>query len=825
MKKRSIRKNLAFTLALAMIISLLPFGGIATAVAAPAVEINDYNDTAVTSAPLPATLDEGQVWTDKTVSAFDTSGNTFDVTLSALGRDTGTETASQQYDIVFVLDVSGSMGSGSNSKMEEMRNAANDAIESVLANNSSSFFNRVSVVTFGSGSTLVENWTNDADYQINSLNVPGGTQYTYIQSGLARAKEQLSAVRADATPVIILLTDGGPNRAYSNAFSGMTSSSSQTVSSSSSGGDNQSAAYTILYAAWLKTQISGLKVYTVGFDVASNGLAQAVLNPGVDGANITSGIRGYFTAGHFSTIGYTPTDAELNYTDGYFAADTSGLSDILQLVAGELASSSPITGDLTFTDTIGDGFELVLTGGKVAFTLDGAAKETGTESGGAYTYSADGVTVVFTAAQVTYTIAADKLSTLDYDTAGTSGAAPNTMTFSLALESGLDADTYYTNYNTDPTLSDCGCIVSFAPKAGNPYYTDISISDQVDVGTYTNIEGTEGYWGTPTTDNYSSFSFVYDRTGSFNVDSVTVNGITYNGSDTDTTISSSFDWNYYCYIISVVKEVSENQKTTITISNISWFDLSGGNNNTYTKIGGSSSDNDYDNNDTCSVAISNWVAGTPGVEAFTVSVNGSDIATVTAGGETYISPGSVDFDENDDEWSFSTAPNVVSETPSQRVTEVFTLTRDGDTLTITKVVTTMTWENGASDGVASQCLKATGFVTLVPSDGSLKISKTTNGGDATQAFDFSITLGDSEYTALKFDSPTDPDGETVDLSGGTFTLASGEYILITGLNAWTSTYERFRDRCRGRLHQDRFRQHNRHHCGGSGDGGCLYQHL
>ena len=92
---------------------------------------------------------DGRVWTDKSVTVNDKN---FDVVLSALSQEyisTTSESggASAAADVIFVLDMSSSMTTGTDGRIQKMVNATNKAIDIIMNANSA---NRIGVYCFNS---------------------------------------------------------------------------------------------------------------------------------------------------------------------------------------------------------------------------------------------------------------------------------------------------------------------------------------------------------------------------------------------------------------------------------------------------------------------------------------------------------------------------------------------------------------------------------------------------------------------------------------------------------------------------------------------------
>ena len=286
-----------------------------------------------------STANAGGVWTDKSVfkdaAAFDgkitmvDDSRNFLTALSAVAANkevVGYSTVPT--DTVLVLDLSGSM-SNSNDE-DELIDAANDAIQTLLATNEN---NRVGVVLYSaSGSTgtstysqsvtrvlPIDRYTTGSDGVYLSLSNQGRVSVdrdvrgtvanadldnaksfgggTYIQAGLFEAMKMFREMDTvigdnnwqagdDRMPILVLMSDGAPS----------TGTSSYTnVGTSNVGNGNEqnltagNAFLTQLTAAYVMAQIEahyqqenadvrGL-FYTLGFNIGNNSIAQAVMNP------------------------------------------------------------------------------------------------------------------------------------------------------------------------------------------------------------------------------------------------------------------------------------------------------------------------------------------------------------------------------------------------------------------------------------------------------------------------------------------------------------------------------------------------------------------
>ncbi len=133
---------------------------------------------------------------------------TFDLTLDVTGA-IGTEENPAKVDVVFVLDLSGSMAK--DGKIGEAKTAVNTLTTNV--SNNKMLDSKWKLVTFSSGAqTQTENWINAGE--INEIvqrytgeNCKGGTNY---EAGLTHAGNAITNARDGAVKIVIFLTDGQP---------------------------------------------------------------------------------------------------------------------------------------------------------------------------------------------------------------------------------------------------------------------------------------------------------------------------------------------------------------------------------------------------------------------------------------------------------------------------------------------------------------------------------------------------------------------------------------------------------------------------------------
>lgn len=287
MKKRI----LSLVLCAALLLSLCLFMGAGMAGDAPATEdfvpaVNFTNagpvlKPAQNAAParvraIAADNTGSGVQLSKTVTP-DENSDTYTVRLEAYATGAQTTVVSTKpCDIVLVLDVSGSMDDpmsryDSTKKLTALKNAVNNFIDQVAEKETDSVKHNISIVKFSGDKTdkvgndtyrsggytynysqIVKNLTDAKTGQqelknaVNALKAAGATSADY---GMEHAQTVLAGARSDATKVIVMFTDGEPNR-----FSGF---------------DQNVADAAISAAKSLKAD--GATVYTVGCMNGANG--------------------------------------------------------------------------------------------------------------------------------------------------------------------------------------------------------------------------------------------------------------------------------------------------------------------------------------------------------------------------------------------------------------------------------------------------------------------------------------------------------------------------------------------------------------------------
>ncbi len=300
-----------------------------------------------------STENAGRVWTDKSVMtdasllgvpgiSFNNDGRSFLVALSTIGSNTViTGQSNSPADVMFVLDLSGSMDDSNNEAADDLVSATNESIATLYKTNPKT---RVGVVLysgpsdFGSASgnstdaivllpldTYTTNssgqyltyssgnservgihsavlGSNGRAPQSQSKKVEGGT---YIQYGLKIAGEQLKGTTSTTVvdeltgkevtrvPVVVLMSDGAPTLATTN----FTNPTGSNIGNGGSTGDEYGFV-TQLTAAYTKKQIAdhyktGCLFYTLGFAVANDSVALGVLDP--TNTNASAGMNSLWT--------------------------------------------------------------------------------------------------------------------------------------------------------------------------------------------------------------------------------------------------------------------------------------------------------------------------------------------------------------------------------------------------------------------------------------------------------------------------------------------------------------------------------------------------
>lgn len=144
----------------------------------------------------------------------DNGDGTYDLTLDVVGA-VGTETNPAEVDIVFVLDLSGSMDDDEGRNNPRNLDKAKSAVQTLTTNLNAdnTVDSQWKLVTFSSSAKVqTQNWVtatdiNDTIQDFKYENCSGGTNY---EAGLTLAGSVLKTARRNSTKIVIFLTDGKP---------------------------------------------------------------------------------------------------------------------------------------------------------------------------------------------------------------------------------------------------------------------------------------------------------------------------------------------------------------------------------------------------------------------------------------------------------------------------------------------------------------------------------------------------------------------------------------------------------------------------------------
>lgn len=422
MKKRI----LSLVLCAALLLSLCLFMGAGVAVDAPATEdfvpaVNFTNagpllKPAQTAGParvraIAADNTGSGVQLSKTVTP-DENSDTYTVRLEAYATGAQTTVVSTKpCDIVLVLDVSGSMDDpmsryDSTKRLTELKNAVNEFIDQVADKETDTVKHNISIVKFSGDKTdkvgndtyrsgrytynysqIVKNLTDAKTGQqelknaVNALKAAGATSADY---GMEHAQTVLAGARSDATKVIVMFTDGEPNR-----FSGF----------------DQNVADAAIYAA-KSLKADGATVYTVG------------CMDGANGTPVTSwhGVKDVNKYMHLVSSNYKNAESMSNpgastYPDGgksYYlsAGNAEELKNVFQNISNQVGGSdAELTSSSVLKDAVTPYFEIP--GGTNAQITLKTADCTGAANGkltfGAETPAPDNVTATVSGNTVSVT--------------------------------------------------------------------------------------------------------------------------------------------------------------------------------------------------------------------------------------------------------------------------------------------------------------------------------------------------------------------------------------------------------------------------------------
>lgn len=260
---------------------------------------------------------------------------TYNLTLNVSGA-VGSESYANKLDVLFVMDTSNSMKRGMNSSSDQKNYTTNSssrfynqqkAVEDAVAKLKSkkNVDAQFAVVSFDTEAGIETDWTNGtisyptkvAKYN-DSNEDAGGTNY---QAGLRKADELLKKGRADATKIVVFLSDGDPTFYYDTNKNGQE------------------------------------KVYGSGSGYDSNAMAKAQTQLG------TMSMNYFYTVGVGPQTSYTHLSSLISsvpsgtVTGSYNGTDSSNLKNAFDSIIRD--ATDLLCTDVTVTDTLTDEVELV----------------------------------------------------------------------------------------------------------------------------------------------------------------------------------------------------------------------------------------------------------------------------------------------------------------------------------------------------------------------------------------------------------------------------------------------------------------------------------
>ena len=260
---------------------------------------------------------------------------TYNLTLNVSGA-VGSESYANKLDVLFVMDTSNSMKRGMNSSSDQKNYTTNSssrfynqqkAVEDAVAKLKSkkNVDAQFAVVSFDTEAGIETDWTNGtisyptkvANYD-DSNEDAGGTNY---QAGLRKADELLKNGRADATKIVVFLSDGDPTFYYDTNKKGQE------------------------------------KVYGSGSEYDSNAMTKAQTQLG------TMSMNYFYTVGVGPQTSYTHLSSLISsapsgtVTGSYNGTDSSNLKNAFDSIIRD--ATDLLCTDVTVTDTLTDEVELV----------------------------------------------------------------------------------------------------------------------------------------------------------------------------------------------------------------------------------------------------------------------------------------------------------------------------------------------------------------------------------------------------------------------------------------------------------------------------------
>ena len=315
-----------------------------------------YRPTGGDSSDDGSTVTSATVTTSKTAVSKDDGSDNYDLTLSITGGR-GSETNPAKLDVLFILDVSNSMGYVWD-RNETRIDVAEDAIDQITSGLSSNDALDVqyALVAFGGGNSTwnnpyrdagtEQNWTKNASAVVGA--VPdvynygilgssnlygGGTNY---EAGIRTGKDVLKTSRANAETVVIFITDGNPGYYY--------------TSNGATDGDGSPSNYNGTALEHAVSELKGLNTDYFCVVGVTNSVDSKVFNDMVAAVGVPSSNKGAYTANSADDLLDIFEKIEGNIT--FFAASDVTITDPLSQYADLVLDAN---GNPQFTITVKHG--------------------------------------------------------------------------------------------------------------------------------------------------------------------------------------------------------------------------------------------------------------------------------------------------------------------------------------------------------------------------------------------------------------------------------------------------------------------------------------
>lgn len=236
---------------------------------------------------LPTSLDNGEIWTDKSVRYLgsadpnDPLNGQFEIMLRAAGQDYKEVQQTANFDIILALDFSLSMNEGNPTKLSKLRTAAKAIAAQLVGSSGNETGNRLAIIKYSTMADVSLNFSTSLSAINSTIDASYSQSYTNIQNAYLKAEETFEG-RSDKTrkPILIMISDGAPTVFHSSLAEHTPDNRSQNVSS----GANY-VWWTVKQGMRLKLGPDGIvsdddvPIFTIGFDLVGNSIATATLQP------------------------------------------------------------------------------------------------------------------------------------------------------------------------------------------------------------------------------------------------------------------------------------------------------------------------------------------------------------------------------------------------------------------------------------------------------------------------------------------------------------------------------------------------------------------